>query len=298
MKLMQELIALSESSPDTAAYSVAGALKADLKLSDADSKVVAGWLQDEFEHLPLPLAKKLETHFSKDIDVLRDELSREYVRESACETKKDFDARQGRVDAAVKKMDAAKLERMKKIPGFNAAAELAKKKSVTEGAMKDLHIDLLDAIRNEFDSDDDMTAKIADWLLDGTDDKEVSEFLFNHFVNSGEMPYGTMKARTGDPDNWIADEMSDLFKKQMKAIWDAEKAAKAAPVKEDWGSSDWYAVFSSIEKDLKKGYDLEEAIRAAASFYHDSMGYDDVDDAVASIKRVAKARKYEWAAKF
>ena len=29
-------------------------------------------------------------------------------------------------------------------------------------------------------------------------------------MDSGEMPYGVMKARDGDPDQWIADRVSDL----------------------------------------------------------------------------------------
>jgi hypothetical protein len=156
--------------------------------------------------------------------------------------------------------------------------------------MKDLHIDLIDAIENEFGTNDDMTQAIADYLLDGTDNQKVSEFLYDHFASSGQMPYGTMKARTGDPDNWIADEMSDIFKKQLNAIYAAEKT-----VKEDWGSSDWSVVFNGIERDLKKGISLDDAIYGMASFYGDSMGYDDIDDAIASIKRVGKARKYEWA---
>ena len=31
------------------------------------------------------------------------------------------------------------------------------------------------------------------------------EELFGYYMDSGEMPYGTMKARDGDPDQWIAD---------------------------------------------------------------------------------------------
>ena len=34
--------------------------------------------------------------------------------------------------------------------------------------------------------------------------------LFGYYMDSGEMPYGVMKARDGDPDQWIADRVSDL----------------------------------------------------------------------------------------
>ena len=39
---------------------------------------------------------------------------------------------------------------------------------------------------------------------------EVYEDLYNYFANSGEMPYGVMKARTGMPDEWIIDRLIDL----------------------------------------------------------------------------------------
>ena len=39
---------------------------------------------------------------------------------------------------------------------------------------------------------------------------EVYEDLDDYFANSGEMPYGVMKARTGMPDEWIVDRVDDL----------------------------------------------------------------------------------------
>ena len=39
---------------------------------------------------------------------------------------------------------------------------------------------------------------------------DVYDELFNYFANSGEMPYGVMKARTGMPDEWIANRLIDL----------------------------------------------------------------------------------------
>jgi hypothetical protein len=36
------------------------------------------------------------------------------------------------------------------------------------------------------------------------------EALFDYYMHSGEMPYGTMKARDGDPDVWIADRLYEL----------------------------------------------------------------------------------------
>ena len=36
------------------------------------------------------------------------------------------------------------------------------------------------------------------------------EELFGYYMDSGEMPYGVMKARTGMPDEWIANRIDDL----------------------------------------------------------------------------------------
>ena len=39
---------------------------------------------------------------------------------------------------------------------------------------------------------------------------ELYEDLYVYYMESGEMPYGVMKARTGMPDEWIADRLYDL----------------------------------------------------------------------------------------
>ena len=39
---------------------------------------------------------------------------------------------------------------------------------------------------------------------------EVYDDLFDYYMSSGEMPYGIMKAREGDPDVWIVDRLIDL----------------------------------------------------------------------------------------
>jgi len=36
------------------------------------------------------------------------------------------------------------------------------------------------------------------------------EKLYEYFCNSGEMPYGVAKARTGDPDVWILEYLEEL----------------------------------------------------------------------------------------
>jgi hypothetical protein len=49
---------------------------------------------------------------------------------------------------------------------------------------------------------------IALGIKDISDHDELYEKLFMHYCDSGEMPYGTMKARDGDPFNWITDQLT------------------------------------------------------------------------------------------
>ena len=44
--------------------------------------------------------------------------------------------------------------------------------------------------------------------IDQLDDPILMEDLYKHFQE--EMPYGTQKARTGDPDEYIYDKLEDL----------------------------------------------------------------------------------------
>ena len=39
---------------------------------------------------------------------------------------------------------------------------------------------------------------------------ECYDDLYDFYANSGEMPYGVMKARTGMPDEWIYEKLCDL----------------------------------------------------------------------------------------
>lgn len=42
-------------------------------------------------------------------------------------------------------------------------------------------------------------------------DNAVKDELYDYWANNGEMPYGVQKARTGDPDDWIAYRLAGLF---------------------------------------------------------------------------------------
>ena len=50
---------------------------------------------------------------------------------------------------------------------------------------------------------------VATWLDEGDDlDVDVEEKLFSFYMDSGEMPYGTAKARDGDPQEWIFNRLT------------------------------------------------------------------------------------------
>ncbi len=67
----------------------------------------------------------------------------------------------------------------------------------------------------EFTSVDDIVDhfgknRIVKWL-DNDEDRELEDAIQEYYSHTGEMPYGTMKARDGDPQNWIADHFPDAL---------------------------------------------------------------------------------------
>ena len=61
---------------------------------------------------------------------------------------------------------------------------------------------ILNKYRADFDK-----VKAGDSLMD---QKNLYSELFSYYMDSGEMPYGTMKARDGDPEEWILDRLEDM----------------------------------------------------------------------------------------
>lgn len=91
---------------------------------------------------------------------------------------------------------------------------------IIESKMSDLHQEKIEALmaelKDDFKCDDDMAEKLVAYLVDNEDDDEVDDLLFSHFES--EMPYGTQKARDGDPKNWIANEMERRYSKLTKGL--------------------------------------------------------------------------------
>lgn len=54
-------------------------------------------------------------------------------------------------------------------------------------------------------TDEEVVAIIENDDFDG----DTYDKLFDYYCNSGEMPYGTAKARDGDPHQWIFDRLCE-----------------------------------------------------------------------------------------
>jgi len=67
--------------------------------------------------------------------------------------------------------------------------------------------------------DDAEISQIKAWVngqIEDLDD-ELFDKLFNHYLDNGEMPYGTAKARTGDPYQWMFDRMDQEYGRMNEA---------------------------------------------------------------------------------
>ena len=51
--------------------------------------------------------------------------------------------------------------------------------------------------------------EVRQFEQDGELDTDLYEALFDYYFNAGEMPYGTAKARTGDPYEWVSQRLYD-----------------------------------------------------------------------------------------
>jgi len=76
------------------------------------------------------------------------------------------------------------------------------------------------------------------------DHNEFFDELYEYYVNSGEMPYGIAKARDGDPDQWIQEELdreygddfaTDDVPDSMDGDFDSGMASAGMGTDEDYG---------------------------------------------------------------
>jgi len=85
-------------------------------------------------------------------------------------------------------------------------------KEPMESLIKSLNNQINEAANTQFSD-----AEKKDIVAIEQDKKELDmesplyDKLYNYFANSGDMPYGIQKARTGDPDAWILDHLNELI---------------------------------------------------------------------------------------
>ena len=74
---------------------------------------------------------------------------------------------------------------------------------VAESRLMDSAGETLEHILNRFKHE------VKNFEANGDLDDDLYHALYDYYSDNGEMPYGTMKARTGDPYNWISDRLAD-----------------------------------------------------------------------------------------
>ena len=94
----------------------------------------------------------------------------------------------------------------------------------------------------------ELTSKEAEEVMEILDDEEKGEFydtagyqkLYEYFCNTGEMPIGVAKARTGDPDLWILEYLTDMISSGDVLSDIAEELAKDDDGPgSSWGKQIW-----------------------------------------------------------
>jgi len=112
---------------------------------------------------------------------------------------------------------------------------------------------------------------------------KVYDELFDYYSNSGEMPYGVMKARTGMPDEWIYDRLQDLGLLEAKLtkaqIKKRDKIADKMP-----------------DADFKKRYGKDwEAVKygAATNMVKDSVIKRTMEDTVQEGEQVTREEEQQ-----
>jgi len=64
-------------------------------------------------------------------------------------------------------------------------------------------------LASKFTLTESEATNVAQWLEEGDDlEVDIEEKLYSFYMDSGEMPYGTAKARDGDPQEWIFNRLT------------------------------------------------------------------------------------------
>ena len=83
----------------------------------------------------------------------------------------------------------------------NVAQDTAPTQPVSEGRILDEAGETLDHILDRFKNE------VKRFEAGEELDDDLYDALYDYYANAGEMPYGTMKARTGDPYEWVTQRL-------------------------------------------------------------------------------------------
>ena len=87
--------------------------------------------------------------------------------------------------------------------------------SIHQKRVAETTLDLDEVVKEDADIDAILAKHPEAWAQAKADGgleygSDLYQDIFDYFADSGEMPYGTMKARDGDPDQWIHSELEDM----------------------------------------------------------------------------------------
>lgn len=89
-----------------------------------------------------------------------------------------------------------------KVHSMSEAMNMVTKNLLTEGRyLEDGAGETLNHILNRF------RAEVKQFQQGGDLEENLYDALYDYYVESGDMPYGVQKARTGDPMNWVAEHL-------------------------------------------------------------------------------------------
>lgn len=115
------------------------------------------------------------------------------------------------------------------------------------------------------------------------------------------VPVSQVQSKQSRGDQVVGDDVNETVDPELAALMKKYGVEPAVTSETedysggDWGSSDWYPVLKSMDEYLAKNGTTPETIEAAAEqeaeFYHDMMGYPDVEDAKDRIISMWLTRK-------
>ena len=111
-------------------------------------------------------------------------------------------------------------------------------------------------------------------------DSKLKDELLDYYITSGEMPYGIMKARTGDPDEWIWTRLNDLG-----VLGESTIKPYVSMYKDD---SDGKMIYDVLDKDGKSVFqskDKEESFKYFKQNFRNLREDEGTDRAQHSIWR-------------